>query len=111
MNNEAARYVTIHKAIVGIPVIVITVFMLLWAIYTGFRLAMEPRGKYHLHCKYHFLTFSIGVITVVYGFLYFTIGLAKMLELAVDLSSRLQQKEEKGGSIRICHNTNVKYLV
>ena len=107
MKNEAAREMTNGEAIGGILVNVITVFMLLWGIYTGIRLAMEPRGD----SKYHFLTFSIGVITIVFGCLYFIFGLAITMELALDLSSRLQQKEKKGSSIHKGHNKNVKCFV
>lgn len=94
MNNEAAREMTICEAVVGILVNVITVFILLRAIYTGFRLATEPRGD----SRYHFLTFAIGLVTIVFGFIYFIIGLAMILELALDLSSQLQQKENMGGT-------------
>jgi hypothetical protein len=93
VNNEAAREMTICKAIVGILVNVITVFMLSCTICTGFRLATEPRGD----SRYHFLTFSIGLVTIVFGSMYFIIGLAMILELALDLSSQLQQTENKGG--------------
>ena len=85
---------TNREVIGGILVNVITVFMLLWGIYTGIRLAMEPRGD----SKYHFLTFSIGVIIIVFGFIYFIFGLAIMLE-------------RRGSSIHKDHNTNVKCLV
>ena len=94
MNNETAREMTNHQMIGCILVNVITVFMLLWGTYTGIRLSMEPRGD----SKYHFLTFSIGVITIVFGFIYFIFGLAIMLE-------------RMGSSIHKGHNTNVKCLV
>ncbi|KAM4089214.1 hypothetical protein ACB094_07G132700 [Castanea mollissima] len=93
--THQAREMINREVIGGILVNVITAFMLLWGIYTGIRLAMEPRGD----SKYQFLTFSIGVITIVFGCLYFIFGLAITLELALDLSSRLQQKEKKGSSI------------
>lgn len=94
VNNEAEAETTICEAFVGILVSVITVFLLLWAIYTGFRLATEPRG----HSRYHFLTFSIGLVTIVFGFIYSIIGVAFILELVLDLSILLQQKESMGGT-------------
>ncbi|KAK9987940.1 hypothetical protein SO802_028179 [Lithocarpus litseifolius] len=105
--THQAREMTNREVIGGILVSVITVFILLWGIYTGIRLAMEPRGD----SKYHFLTFSIGVITIVFGCLYFIFGLAITMELALDLSSRLQQKEKKGSSIHEGQNKNVKCFV
>ncbi|XP_059437105.1 uncharacterized protein LOC132170221 [Corylus avellana] len=87
---------TICEAFVGILVSVITVFLLLWAIYTGFRLATEPRG----HSRYRFLTFSIGLVTIVFGFIYSIIGVAFILELVLDLSILLKQKEGMGGTQR-----------
>ncbi|KAL4615941.1 hypothetical protein ACB092_07G163200 [Castanea dentata] len=105
--THQAREMMNREVIGGILVNVITAFMLLWGIYTGIRLAMEPRGD----SKYHFLTFSIGVITIVFGCLYFIFGLAITLELALDLSSRLQQKEKEGSSIHKGHKKNVKCFV
>ncbi|XP_050262521.1 uncharacterized protein LOC126706975 isoform X2 [Quercus robur] len=105
--THQAREMTNPEVIGGILVNVITVFMLLWGIYTGIRLAVEPRGD----SKYRFLTFSIGLITIVFGCLYFIFGLAITMELALDLSSRLQQKEKKGSSIHKGHNKNVKCFV
>ena len=94
MNNETAREMTNHEMIGCTLANVITVFMLLWGTYTRIRLSMEPRGD----SKYHFLTFSIGIIIIVFGFIYFIFGLAIMLE-------------RRGSSIHKDHNTNVKCLV
>ena len=94
MNNETAREMTNHEMIGCTLANVITVFMLLWGTYTRIRLSMEPRGD----SKYHLLTFSIGVIIIVFGFIYFIFGLAIMLE-------------RRGSSIHKDHNTNVKCLV
>ncbi|EEF49503.1 conserved hypothetical protein [Ricinus communis] len=83
---------TVPKVIIaGIFVTVITAIVLWWAIYTGVRLATEPKkdGKYHL------LTTSIGVVTIIFGLIYFIIGLGIIAELGLDLSDQLQQKDNK----------------
>ncbi|GLT42858.1 hypothetical protein SLA2020_168380 [Shorea laevis] len=82
---------TISKAIARACVTVIAMFMLSWAIYTGCRLATESKGD----SKHHLLTVSMGVTAITFGFIYFIIGLAIVLELALALLSHLQTREKK----------------
>ncbi|OMO74393.1 hypothetical protein CCACVL1_16757 [Corchorus capsularis] len=71
---------TVSKAIAKVIVTVITVSMILLAMYTGFRLATESGET-----KHHVLTVSIGVTTILFGLIYFIIGVAIVMELALDL--------------------------
>ncbi|XP_050231532.1 uncharacterized protein LOC126680455 isoform X2 [Mercurialis annua] len=83
MSDQLQEEDGIHK--------VITAIILWWAIYTGFRLATEPKrlGKNNL------LTTSIGVVTIIFGLIYFIIGLGIIAELGLDLFDQLQQKDNK----------------
>ncbi|XP_050231531.1 uncharacterized protein LOC126680455 isoform X1 [Mercurialis annua] len=90
--HKAWETKTVSKVIIaGIFVTVITAIILWWAIYTGFRLATEPKrlGKNNL------LTTSIGVVTIIFGLIYFIIGLGIIAELGLDLFDQLQQKDNK----------------
>ncbi|GKV24099.1 hypothetical protein SLEP1_g33753 [Rubroshorea leprosula] len=82
---------TISKAIARACVTVIAMFMLSWAIYTVCWLATESKGD----SKHHLLTVSMGVTTITFGFIYFIIGLAIVLELALALLGHLQTREKK----------------
>lgn len=86
MNNEAVRETrTTCKVTAHIFVTVFTMTMLLWAIYTGFRLATESSRD----SKYYLLTITVGVVTIIFGLIYLIIGLAIFVELALDLFGRL----------------------
>lgn len=61
--------------------------MLVWGIYTGFRLVTEPRRDK----IYNHLAFTIGVVSIAFGLVYFIIGLA----ILVDFSSQLLWKEKR----------------
>ncbi|XVF00993.1 hypothetical protein REPUB_Repub04eG0050000 [Reevesia pubescens] len=76
---------TISKAIVKALVTIITMFVILWAMYTGFRLATESGES-----KQYLLTVSIGVTTILFGLIYFVIGLAIVLELVLEFWTRRQ---------------------
>ncbi|GLT30661.1 hypothetical protein SLA2020_054520 [Shorea laevis] len=82
---------TMSKAIVRAFVTVTATLMLLPAIYTGFRITTESRGD----TTHRLLTVSIGVTTITFGFIYFIIGLAIVLELALDLLSHFQKKKKE----------------
>lgn len=93
LDDETAKATTnTFKVVARITVAVITLFMLLWSIHTGYRLATEP-GR---DSKYYFLTTSIGVLSIIFGLTYFLIGLTVILELAFELLLCLQQKKKKG---------------
>lgn len=107
MNNEAVREMTIGEVIVSILVDVIIVSMLLWIIFTALEFAGEPTGD-SPDDLYHFLIRNlVGIVTTLPGICYLMYGLAIMLVLALDLSSRLQQKEKKGSSILEDQNINI----
>ncbi|XWS54999.1 hypothetical protein CRYUN_Cryun10bG0137200 [Craigia yunnanensis] len=74
---------TISKAIAKALVTVITMFVILWAMYTGFRLATESGES-----KHYLLTVSIGITTILFGLIYFIIGLAIVLELVLKFWTR-----------------------
>ncbi|TXG64659.1 hypothetical protein EZV62_011653 [Acer yangbiense] len=96
MDDEAAKATkTIYKVVARISVAVVTLFMLLWSIHTGYRLATEPRRD----SKYYFLTTSIGILSIIFGLTYFIIGLAVIVELGLDLFAQLQQKQRKATGV------------
>ncbi|XP_038995403.1 uncharacterized protein LOC120119667 isoform X2 [Hibiscus syriacus] len=76
---------TMSKAIGQVLVTVLTMFVILWATYTGFRLATES-GK----SKQYLLTVSIGVTTILFGLIYFIIGLSIVQELVLEFLTRSQ---------------------
>ncbi|XP_039056132.1 uncharacterized protein LOC120198960 isoform X2 [Hibiscus syriacus] len=76
---------TISKAIGQVLVTVITMFVILWATYTGFRLATESGES-----KQYLLTVSIGVTTILFGLIYFIIGLSIVQELVLEFLTRSQ---------------------
>lgn len=82
---------------------VITMLMIIWAMYTGFRLATESGDS-----KHYLLTVSIGVTTILFGLIYFVIGLAIVLEVALDLWTRSQQKEKKETSFHHSCNADAR---
>ncbi|KAK9287298.1 hypothetical protein L1049_015711 [Liquidambar formosana] len=99
MGNEAAREIkATHEVIARISAAVICLLMLLWAIYTGFRLATVPRRD----SNYSQLAFSIGIVTIAFGSVYFVIGIAIVKELAQDLSGRLQRKKKRNWHSMSC---------
>ncbi|XVE67062.1 hypothetical protein DITRI_Ditri08aG0130100 [Diplodiscus trichospermus] len=63
----------------------ITMFVIMWGMYTGFMLATESGEN-----KHHLLTVSIGVNTILFGLIYFIIGLANILELVLEFWTRPQ---------------------
>ncbi|KAL4385655.1 hypothetical protein GQ457_15G013230 [Hibiscus cannabinus] len=76
---------TKSKAIGQGLVTVITMFVILWAMYTGFRLTTESGEN-----KQYLLTVSIGVTTILFGLIYFIIGLAIVQELVLEFLTRTQ---------------------
>lgn len=62
-----------------------------WAICAGFKLATEPR----IESKHYVLSISIGVVTIIFGLIYFIIGIAIITEQGLELLIQLQQ-EQKG---------------
>lgn len=78
--------------IIRIFVILITMCVLAWATYTGFRLATEPQRD----GKYYPLAFPIGVVTILFGLVYGIIGLGIVGDLAICLIAQLMPKERKG---------------
>ncbi|KAK4835259.1 hypothetical protein QYF36_007576 [Acer negundo] len=96
MDDEAAKATkTIYKVVARISVAVVTLFMLLWSIHTGYRLATESRSD----SKYYFLTTSIGILSIIFGLTYFIIGIAVIVELGLDLFAQLQQKQRKATGV------------
>lgn len=97
--GEAARETkTTQKDTGRLAATVITMFMLLWAIFTGFRLVTEPTRR---DGRYSGLAFSIGVVAIVFGFVYFIIGLAILAELVLNILDELQKNERKESNIYI----------
>ncbi|KAK2665447.1 hypothetical protein Ddye_004021 [Dipteronia dyeriana] len=96
MDDEPAKATkTTYKVVARISVAMVTLFMLLWSIHTGYRLATEPRRD----SKYYFLTTSIGILSIIFGLTYFIIGLAIIVELGLDLFAQLQQKQRKAACV------------
>ncbi|XVE48954.1 hypothetical protein DITRI_Ditri01bG0043500 [Diplodiscus trichospermus] len=86
---------TKSKAIAKVLMTVITMLVILSAMYTGFRLAAESGES-----KHYLLTFSIGVTTILFGLIYFIIGLAIVLELVLEFWTRTKTEIKCGLSRR-----------
>ncbi|XP_010647593.1 uncharacterized protein LOC104878690 [Vitis vinifera] len=96
--HQARETKTTQKDTGRLAATVITMFMLLWAIFTGFRLVTEPTRR---DGRYSGLAFSIGVVAIVFGFVYFIIGLAILAELVLNILDELQKNERKESNIHI----------
>ncbi|KAL8143761.1 hypothetical protein V2J09_016793 [Rumex salicifolius] len=66
----------------------ISVFMLIWTTYYGFKLANEPLKEGKLHC----LSFLVGVIAIAFGLTNFLIGIAILADCMKSLPAHLQEK-------------------
>ncbi|XP_062018945.1 uncharacterized protein LOC133735558 [Rosa rugosa] len=89
-----------------IIVSLIAMLMLVWAIYTGFRLVTEPiKGTYYP------LASPVGVVSIMFGVIYFIIGLCTIVELAVELTKRLQGKVKNEIVIHQVHNIDINCFV
>jgi len=67
-----------------------SMIMLSWAIYHGYKLAMEaPKGGI-----YNGLAFLIGFTAMGFGFIYFILGIGIIAESTSYLSSRLKHVME-----------------
>lgn len=95
---------TTQKDITCIAATVITMFLLFWAIFTGFQLVAKPTRRDQ---RYSALAFSIGVVAIVFGVVYFIIGLAILADLVLNISDELQKNDKKGYEIHIGHCVDV----
>ena len=67
-----------------------SMFMLSWAIYHGYKLAMEaPKGGI-----YNGLAFLMGFTAMGFGLIYFMLGIGIIAESTLYLSSRLRHVME-----------------
>lgn len=78
---------TIFQIFMQVSATMISMFMLMWTIYYGYKLAAEAQNV----IVYNRLAFLIGVITMAFGFTYFIIGIALVADSALHLTGRLQQ--------------------
>lgn len=78
---------TICQIFIQVSATMVSMFMLIWTIYNGYKLAAEAQRV----VIYSRLAFLIGVITMAFGFIYFIIGIALVADSALHLSGRLQQ--------------------
>ncbi|PON99906.1 hypothetical protein TorRG33x02_043240 [Trema orientale] len=97
----------VSTTISRIIVTLITMFMLVWASYTGYRLTTEPRRD----DKYYPLIFPIGVVTIVFGSVYIVIGLAIIADLALSLTVQLLLRHKKGIIVNEDHEIETKSSV
>ncbi|XP_024017986.1 uncharacterized protein LOC21387981 isoform X1 [Morus notabilis] len=97
----------IHTIVGRILVTLITMVMLAWASYTGYRLATEPRRD----DKYYPLIFPIGIVTIVFGSVYIIIGLGLIADLALALTVQLLLRKKKGVIAHQDPNTEAKSFV
>lgn len=100
INGETVRETkkTTQKDTGCLAATVITMTMLLWAIFTGFRLVTGSTGG---DGRYSGLAFSIGVVAIFFGLVYFIIGFAILADLILKLSDKLQESEKKEYYIHI----------
>ncbi|XP_021738731.1 uncharacterized protein LOC110705184 [Chenopodium quinoa] len=87
IRNQEKEQKTICQIVIQVLATMISMFMLTWTIYYGYRLAAEAQRV----VMYSHLAFLIGVITMAFGFIYFIIGIALVADSALHLSGRLQQ--------------------
>lgn len=89
-----------------IIVSVIAMLMLAWAIYTGFMILTRQREG-----TYYPLASPVGVVSIMFGVIYFIIGLCIIAELVVELAKQLQGKVNNEIVIDQVHNINIKCFV
>lgn len=90
-----------------IIVSVIAMLMLAWAIYTGFRILTRQREE----GTYYPLASPVGVVSIMFGVIYFIIGLCIIAELVLELAMQLQGKVNDEIVIHQVHNINIKCFV
>ncbi|KAF4375279.1 hypothetical protein G4B88_021945 [Cannabis sativa] len=108
-NNEAdgEEMKPLRTIIIRILVTLMTMFMLAWASYTGYRLTTEPRRD----DKYYPLIFPIGIVTIVFGAVYIIIGLAIIADLSLSLTVKLMLRRKKGSIVHEDNTTETKISV
>ncbi|KAF4375422.1 hypothetical protein CsatB_015498 [Cannabis sativa] len=97
----------LRTIIIRILVTLMTMFMLAWASYTGYRLTTEPRRD----DKYYPLIFPIGIVTIVFGAVYIIIGLAIIADLSLSLTVKLMLRRKKGSIVHEDNTTETKISV
>ncbi|KAH9610437.1 hypothetical protein KSS87_016283 [Heliosperma pusillum] len=75
--------------------ITVSMLMLTWTIYYGYKLAAEAQEV----VIYNRLAFFIGVISMAFGFVYFIIGLGIVAESTLHLSGRLHQVADENDAL------------
>ena len=70
---------------------IVIMLLLVWVVYTGYKLATEAREENGSRGSgYNYVVIMFGVVTVVFGSIYFIVGLTIVAELGVDLSTWVQ---------------------
>lgn len=73
---------------------ILIMLVLVWVVHTGYRLATEAREENGSHgSEYNYVVVTFGVVTVVFGLIYFIVGLTIVAELGVDLSTWVQTRD------------------
>ncbi|KAL2925114.1 hypothetical protein RDABS01_006485 [Bienertia sinuspersici] len=78
---------TIYQIFIQVTATMVSMFMLMWAIYYGYKLVAEAQRV----VIYSRLAFLIGVITMAFGFIYFIIGIALVADSVLHLSCRIRE--------------------
>jgi len=92
MFTEKEQTTTCH-VIIRASATTISMAILTWATYHGYKLADKtPEGGMHI-C----LAFLIGFVTMAFGVIYFIIGISIVAESALYLSGKLQYKIIESG--------------
>lgn len=93
INNQEKEQTTMCHVIIRASATAISIAMLTWATYHGYKLAdKNPEGGMHI-C----LAFLIGFVTIAFGVIYFIIGISIVAESALYLSGKLQYKVIESG--------------
>ena len=96
------------QMIIGrIFVTLITMAVLVWASYTGYRLVTEPKRD----DKYYPLIFPIGLVTMAFGTVYIVIGLGLIADLALALTAQYVLRKNKGIAAQQDFDTESKSFV
>lgn len=105
--HQGGERKTIRAAICQIFTTTITMVMLVWETYMGFRIATEPTSdQRHLP-----LALPFGIVTIVFGSVYFVIGLAILADLALYLLGKLQENVKTRIIFYKASTTDVKSFV
>lgn len=94
MKKMANRDATLRAMALRIFIPVIAMVMLLWIVHSGFNVATETQRDSSTNSSNW--GFQVGVVTLLFGFLFLALGIPILVNLFIKLSEQLQKQEETG---------------